>query len=179
MKLLLYVALGSLLQCECEGAAYAELAANRYALAVSLDNVLNDSQAQACASLLARTTSVGAVEALEDTLCVLLGNAQAVVLDLDKDLVQQVAEADYGRAILLAVANRVDHKVDQHLADKVLVGNYAERRGDIVSTTNGEFDILLCSLHLALVANLFSQGNDIELLVIHAVHIALQARNSV
>ena len=73
-----------------------------------LDNVLHDCKAKACAALLTRTALVGAVETLEDALGILLGNALAIVLNLDKDLVHHIAETDICLTALLAVTNRVD-----------------------------------------------------------------------
>ena len=51
----------------------------------ALDEVLDDRQAEARAAGLARPARIGAVEPLEHALAMLVGDARAVVADLDAD----------------------------------------------------------------------------------------------
>ena len=83
-------------QREVEVSAVAQFAFGPDASAVGLDDVLDDGQAQAGAAGLAGAGFVNAVEALEDAVEVLGGDAGAEVLDgeLDLSLEQPRADAD-------------------------------------------------------------------------------------
>jgi len=146
---------------------------------VRLDDVLDDGQSEARAALLARTRLVGAVEALEDARNVLAGDARAVVLDLDENLVEHVAEADARQTALLAVVNRVDNQVDEDLTDEVLVGQHPEGRGEVVGPLDLDADVLAVGLHFGLLGNLLGQRHHVELLHLHARHVALELRNRI
>lgn len=115
-----------------EGRPHSQFAADADPLAVGLDDMLDDRQSEARAALLARTSLVRTVEPLENTGYVLLGDTDTVVLDLDEDLVQHVAELDPRQTTLLAVTDRVDDQIDQHMSDKMLVGADPERRRQAV-----------------------------------------------
>ena len=112
----------TLAQSERKSASDAQFATQIDGFAVCLQDVFHNREAQACATLLARAPLVGAVETLKDSGYILFGNASAVVAHLDEHLVKQVYEFDGGAATLVAVADRVDYEVYEHLLDVVAVG---------------------------------------------------------
>ena len=116
---------------------------------------------------------------LEDARNVLLADALAVVLHLDQDPVEHVAEPDVRRAALAAVVDRVDDEIDQHLTDVVLVGQHPEGRRQVAGTLHANADMLAVGLHLGLLRDLARQRHDVELLHLQAVHAAFELRNGI
>ena len=141
--------------------------------------MFDDGQPESRAALLPRPPLVRTVETFEHTRQVLLGNARTVILHLDQNFVQHVAEADAGLPTLLAVADRVDDQVDEHLPDVVFVGQHPEGRRQVVGPLDRNPDLLPVGLHLGLLGDLLGQRHHVESLQVELVHAAFEFRNGV
>ena len=141
--------------------------------------MFDDGQPESRAALLPRPPLIRTVEALEHARQILLGDARTVVLDLDQNFVQHVAEPDAGLPALLAVADRVDDQVDEHLPDVVFVGQHPEGRRQVVGPLDRNPDLLPVGLHLGLLGDLPGQRHHVESLQIELVHAAFELRNGI
>src|SRR5438876_12399719 len=93
-----------------EGGSVAETALNPYPATVGLDNVFDNRQTQAGASLLTRTRLVHAVKTLEDAMDCFRGNAGPVVPHEDLHLfTAEGARPDSHFALVPAILNGVVH----------------------------------------------------------------------
>src|SRR4051812_1315960 len=106
---------------EAHGGALARLALRPDPAAVSLHEHARDGQPEAATTAVARAARVGAMEALEDALELVLLDAGPRVGDRELDLFAQHPHPDRDRIAVARVVHGVADEVAEHLRDPVEV----------------------------------------------------------
>ena len=125
-----------------------------------VDNVLNDSEAEPCPSLFARTALVGTEKTSEDMREVLFGYPYAVIGNLDTHLFEHIHETYTGLSAIVAIAYGVGYKVGQYLFYVFFVGVDHYRHFDFL---NGYADPALVCLIFEDVDKFVGEKHDVEI----------------
>ena len=135
-----------LLDGEGEGAPFTGCAADIDVLPMRFDDVLDDGQTQASASLVSASAFIGSVETFKNAWQIFFGNTNPVILNLRQNAVVHVVILHGGSPSLDAVVDGVDHQIAQHLKHPFFVGINHNRFFCYLGVADG--DILVLSSHL-------------------------------
>ena len=104
-------------QSKSKSRPYIELAPHIDCLFVSLNDVFDDRQAQAGASLGARATTIDSVKAIEEVSDVFLADSNAIISHFDQNIIIHIIEADFDFYIVSSLIQGIDILVIKYLSN--------------------------------------------------------------